>query len=128
MNPFQTKAVQLGLVAVALVLGYATLASAASTPHCRVSKTSANGTVARQWTEIATTSATEPNGNSALASAAPIRTAEGVNDGVKVLQTGTDLTNADTDDDGSTDGDDVGTDPMEDDADGDGLDGGDFDF
>ena len=69
MKPFQTKAVQLVLVAVALVLGYATLASAASTPHCRVSEPAATGTVPLQWTVMATTSATEPNGNAALASA-----------------------------------------------------------
>ena len=128
MKPFQTKAVQHGLVAVAFVLGYATLASAASTPHCRVSETAANGTVPLQWTVMATTSATEPNGNAALASALPIRIADRVNDGVKVLRTGTDLASADTDDDGLTDGDDDGTDPMGDDADGDDLDGGDFAF
>ena len=128
MQPFQTKAVPRGLVAVALMLGYATLASAASTSHCKVSETAANGTVHLQWTVMATTSATEPNGNVALASALPIRTADGVNAGVQVLRTGTDLGSADIDDDGSTDGDDVGTDPKEDDADGDDSDGGDFDI
>jgi hypothetical protein len=129
MKPFQTKAVQLVLVAVAFALGYATFASAASTPHCRISeKTSANGTVHRQWTLIATTSATEPNGNSALASAPPVQTAEGVNAGVNGMPTGTGLASADPDDDdGSIDSDDVGSDPMGDDADdGDDLDGGDF--
>jgi hypothetical protein len=96
MKPFQTKAVHLVLVAVALVLGYATLASAAST------------------------AATGPNGNSALVSATSIRTAESLNDGVEVLQVGTSA---------DTDGDDVdllGTDPMDDDAEGDGSDDGDL--
>jgi hypothetical protein len=108
MKPFQTKAVQLVLVAVALVLGHATLASAAST-HCRVSeKTSANGTVHLQSTVMA---------------APPVRTAEGVNR----MPTGTELASADPDDDASIDSDDVGSDPMGDDADdGDDLDGGDF--
>jgi hypothetical protein len=127
MKPFQ-KAVEFVLVAVALVLGYATLASAASTPHCKVSETAANGTVPLQWTVMATTSATEPNGNSALVSGTPIRIAEGLNAGVQVLRTGTDLASADPDDDGLIDGDDDGTDPMDDDADGDGLDGGDSEF
>jgi hypothetical protein len=126
MKPFQTKAVQLVLVAVALVLGYATLASAASTLPCKVSETSDNGKVHLRMDS-------DRNGLSNRAErklGTSPRTADpdqdALNDGAKVLQVAIGLTNLDTADDGLTNGDDIdssATDPMEDDLDGGGSDG-----
>jgi hypothetical protein len=131
MKPFQTKAVQLVLVAVALVLGYATLASATSTLPCKVSETSADGKVHLRMDidRDNLSNLAERKLGTSPRDADPDTAA--LNDGAKVLQVATSLTNADTADDGLSDSDGVdssGIDPMEGDADGDGLSDGDLEF
>jgi hypothetical protein len=95
MQPFQTKAVSLVLVAVALGLASATLASAANTPFRGVAATATNEEVP----------ATRPNGNSAVVPqvVADADDDDGLTSGDDPV--GTDSTDDDDDTDSSDDGD-----------------------
>ena len=93
------------LLAVGLLLGHATLASAAV--PCRVQETSANGRVRLRLDSDCdglsnkTERALGTNRRDADSDD------DGLNDGDEVLQTGTDPMDADTDDDGLSDGEEV---------------------